>query len=323
MTSTREKYGTRTAAVFFPSLVSLLLLILFIVCSDTVKNAVGNSLRLSVASVIPSVFPSAMLSSVLAAVGGGELFGKLTGKPISRVFGTSDNAASAVLLGLLCGFPIGAVTAFELYRNRTLTEKELFLTVSVSSVPSPAFVISAVGGAMLGNKRLGILLYIIIIISNIISARLFSPKKEKCYIEYETNTEKKDFISAVVSAIPSAVSATLNVTAYIVFFSALCACITDITAFFDVSDTFTSVLHGFLEISGGCAEAASACGSLAFPTCAAFLGFSGVAVHFQIISATDGKIPLRKYFLFMLTRGLLCFLLAFAVISIPFDIYLQ
>ncbi len=322
MTSTREKYGTRTLAVFFPSLVSILLLILFIVCSDTVKNAVGNSLRLSVSSVIPSVFPSALLSSVLAAVGGGELFGELTGKPISRVFGASGNAASAVLLGMLCGFPIGAVTAFELYRNGTISEKELFLSVSVSSVPSPAFVIGAVGGAMLRNKKLGILLYLIIIISDIISAKLFSHKKEKSYIEYETTTQKKDFISAVVSAVPSAVSATLNVTAYIVFFSALCACITDITSFFDVSDTFTATLHGLLEISGGCAEASSL-GWFAFPMCAAFLGFSGVAVHFQIISATDGKIPLGKYFLFMLLRSLLCFLLALAVISIPFDIYLQ
>ena len=320
MTSTREKYGTRTAAVFFPSLVSLLLLVLFIVCSETVKNAVGNSLRLSVASVIPSVFPCALLSSVLAAVGGGELCGKLLGKPISRVFGTTNNAASAVLLGILCGFPIGAVTAFELFRSRTLTENELFLSVAVSSVPSPAFVISAVGGSMLESKRLGVLLYLIILLSNITAARLFSVKKEKDPTESKANTQKKDFMSAVVSSIPSAVSATLNVTAYIVFFSALCACITDITSFFGVSRIFTATLHGLLEISGGCAEAAGYGGCLALPLCAAFLGFSGISVHFQIISATDGKIPLGKYVLFMLLRGLLCFLLSLAVISLPFDI---
>ena len=321
MTSTHEKYASRTAAVFFPSLVSLLLLVLFIVCSDTVKNAVASSLRLSVASVIPSVFPCALLSAMLAAVGGGELFGRLLGKPVSHIFGTPRGAASAVLLGVLCGFPIGAVTAFELYRNRALTEKELFLTVSVSSLPSPAFVISAVGGAMLGSKNLGIILYLTVIISNIICAKIFSQKKEQYAPVNEKSTPKKEFISAVVSSVPSAVSATLNVTAYIVFFSALCACITDITSFFELSDVLTSTLHGILEISGGCSETALSCGELAFPMCAAFIGFSGVSVHFQIISATDGKIPLGKYFIFMLLRAALCFLIALAVISTPFRIY--
>ena len=321
MTSVHEKYGTRTTAVFFPSLVALLLLVLFIVCSDTVKNAVTDSLRLSVASVVPSVFPCALLSSILASVGGGEIFGKILGKPLLRIFKTSENAASAVLLGLLCGFPIGAVTAFELFKNKALTEKELFLAVSVSSVPSPAFVIGAVGGAMLGGRSLGLILYITVILSNVITARLFSFKKPTAYERPSEKAPKKPFISAVVSSVPSAVSATLNVTAYIVFFSALCACISDITAFFDVPPVFGSMLHGFLEISGGCAESASLPFCLALPLCALFLGFSGISVHFQIISATDGKIPLGKYFLFMLLRGILCCLLSLAVISSPFDIY--
>ena len=168
--------------------------------------------------------------------------------------------------------------------------------MSASSVPSPAFVISAVGEAMLGNKKLGIVLFLIIIMSDVVVSRLFSSKKEKTHTENTTDPPKKDLISAVVASVPSAVSATLNVTAYIVFFSALCSCITDITAFFDLPAIFNTTLHGLFEISGGCTKATSLDG-FALPLCAALLGFSGTAVHFQIISVTDGKIPLVKYFL--------------------------
>ena len=321
MTSHHEKTNARTASVFFISVVAVLLIILFTVCSDTVRIVVTDSLALSATSVIPSVFPCAFLSSVLASVGGGDVLAKLFGAPLSRLLKISKGSAAAVISGLLCGFPIGAVTAFELYKNNAISKDELFSAVAVSSVPSPAFVIGAVGGAMLGNKKHGVLLYFAVLLSNFICAHIFFRKNEKeTSFRKNVNISEKCLVSSVVSSVPSAVFATLSVTAYILFFSALCACLSDIAVFFGVSDVIIATLHGFLEMSGGCAEAVSVFDN-ALPLCSAFLSFSGMSVHFQIMSSTDSSLPLGKYFLFMTVRALIAFIVIFSVVSIPFRIY--
>ena len=66
-------------------------------------------------------------------------------KAISFIFGTSENGSFAVLLGLVCGFPIGAKSALRLYGESRISHTELCHIMSFCNIPSPAFVCGAVG----------------------------------------------------------------------------------------------------------------------------------------------------------------------------------
>ena len=59
-----------------------------------------------------------LISSLMLEGGGLRIIAGLFGKPLGKVFGTSQNGAFAVLCGFLCGYPMGAkVTADLTFRE--------------------------------------------------------------------------------------------------------------------------------------------------------------------------------------------------------------
>lgn len=56
------------------------------------------------------------------------------------VFGISPAGAYAVLVGMLCGYPMGAKTTSDLYENGQITKKEAEYLLTFVNQPSPVFV---------------------------------------------------------------------------------------------------------------------------------------------------------------------------------------
>jgi nucleoside recognition membrane protein YjiH len=99
-------------------IVSFLCLFLLLRQSDTVISYMNRGLLLCVRTVIPSLFPFMVLSEWMVATGCGCLLGRLCEKPMRRLFGISGAGACALVMGLICGFPIGTKTAVSLCRNK-------------------------------------------------------------------------------------------------------------------------------------------------------------------------------------------------------------
>lgn len=69
-------------------------------------------------------------------------------------------ASSALLLGLVGGYPIGAQTAAGLYRDRLLTREEAQRLLTFCNNANPVFLISVLGAGVFGSVRVGVWLWL-------------------------------------------------------------------------------------------------------------------------------------------------------------------
>ena len=67
-------------------------------------------------------------------------------------FGLSPAGAYVLILGLLCGYPMGAKLAHDLYINQQISRREGEYLLTFSCNASPAFIISYLSGILLKNK---------------------------------------------------------------------------------------------------------------------------------------------------------------------------
>ena len=289
---------------------ALLILLFALLIGLFIKNAafaaehVRRALLLCAQTVIPSIFPCTVISGIFVALGGGKVVGELLQAPARALFGISGTGASVLLLGWFCGFPVGAVTGAELVRRGELGEDELSRLMLFANIPSPAFVISAVGESMLGDKSAGIALYLTLIsvavLTGIIQRFVYGSNAQKAGKASEIISTENPIVSSLCS---SGISM-LNLCSNIVFFSVITEITLSIFSF--SSPFFPALLHGIFELSGGCAAASTLDITLALPLCAFILGWSGFGVHFQIISACGHQKNLPAYFFVKLLQGIVC-----------------
>ncbi len=303
-----EKSKRRAAPLIF-GLFSLLLFILMLISSEVAIEYMKKGLKLCVATVIPSLFPFMIVSELVASSGVGVSLSKIFAKPMRLLFNVSEGGASTYILGALCGFPIGAKTAVSMYDRGLMTKAELERLLTFCNNPGSAFVISAVGVSLLGDESTGIMLYICVIISSLMIgfAGKFLFRGEpvpytKTAIRYSCD------VKTITDAVQSSAVSMLGICAYVVFFSVLVGCIGAILSHFSVPCEIVAIISGFFEISSGMGAAVDVSnGYLSIILCALFAGWSGLSVHFQIISVCSGRgINFKPYIIAKAAQGVIC-----------------
>jgi len=304
--------GTQLRAgqwVFFG--LSICCLALILCHSDTAISYMEQGLTLCAKTVIPSLFPFMVLSELLVASGGGEVLGKLCAVPVKRIFGISGASVCALMMGLVCGFPVGTKTAVSLCWRGLISEKELSRLICFCNIPSSAFLINAVGASLFGSRRFGLLLYIICLLSAILTAVLLR-------LLFPLSDTKSDSASPVIPsgmtvfthAVTAAAMAMLYVCAYVVFFSALIGTLGHLLHTWGADRTITAFLFGIFELSGGVMQASAIPNRrLGQLLTAALCGWSGISVHLQILSLCDDfstPFSFRPYIWCKLLQGGLC-----------------
>ena len=119
---------------------------------------------------------------------------------------------------------------------------------------------------------------------------------------------KKDAIKAVTDAIQSSALSMLSVCAYVVFFSAFVGCIGAYLSRFSPPEELIATIFGFFELSSGVGAAANLSGRISSVLlCALFLGWSGVSVHFQVMSVSSNRgLSFKPYIIAKAAQGVLC-----------------
>ena len=286
--------------------------LLLLARSDTAIEYMKKGLKLCSEKVIPSLFPFMVISELLVKSGVGRRLGALFGKPFRWLFGVSESTACAFTLGLLCGFPIGASTLCSMVEQGEIGESEAVSAMTFCNNPGSAFVINAVGVSLFGSRRVGLVLYLSVILSAItvgVAVRLMRKNKKSLSRERALCVlrMRKSGTELFTSAVSNSAVSMLTVCAYVTFFSSLLGCLGVILEHFSVTGTAFAAIFGFFEISGGVGMAAEiADGRVAVMLAAAILGWSGLSVHLQISSVCKGRIDLRPYFLAKLAQSLLC-----------------
>ena len=82
------------------------------------------------------------------------------------LFGVGEAGAAAFILGIVSGYPLGAVTAGQLYESNYLTKTEAERLCAFCNNSGPLFIIGSVGAAIYGNAGIGIMLYLFHILAS-------------------------------------------------------------------------------------------------------------------------------------------------------------
>ena len=275
-----------------------------------VRQAVGEGLALCTGSVIPALFPFLCLSSLLMALGFGELAaGPLGG--LMGLYGLDGSASSALLLGLVGGYPVGARTAAELVEQGSLTKEEGERLLSFCNNASPAFVINVLGVGVFGSVRVGVWLWLIHLLSALLAGLLVGRpgrggRRPASAGQRYLPVRAVHLPSALVGAVRSAMPAMAGVCAFVVF------CYVMALPLRRLPGLPGTVLTGLVELFS-----ASVClppDPVGFVLAAGLAGWGGVSVHCQTLAVLgDSGLSAGRYLKGKAVQGLASAVLAAAL----------
>ena len=198
-------------------------LVLFLAEAGFVRAAAAEALSLCARSVIPALFPFLVVSSLLLSLGLGELLSPMLAGLMEPLFRVDGVGSSALLLGLVGGYPIGAKTAADLYRGGRLSRPEAERLLAFCNNSNPVFLISVLGVGVFGSVRAGVWLWLIHLLSSLLTGLLFrnhgGPARRQA-----GGTAAFQVVSlsaAFVAAVRESLSGMLSVCAFVTFFYVL------------------------------------------------------------------------------------------------------
>lgn len=296
----------RWKTVRLPMIFCLLFSILLLRDPKLASQGFQSGMRLCVQTVLPALFPFFVVCELLLAC---PLQGALL-RCLAHILGMEhEKAALAVLLSWVGGYAVCARLTSQLSRKGMLTRRDEDLLLVLGCCSSPGFVIGCVGGLLLGNIRLGILLYALQIAANLLSAvlclpllssRETAPSASRCT---QTTLSKG---GSFPQALNSAVNSCLQVCGCVIFFRIVGAVIDPILPAHPLGKP---ILSSILEISAGCFDFAAEGGQIALYGCCFCLSGLGLSVWAQMSLLLQGAGSLR-----LLAVSRVFHLLAFAIL---------
>ena len=276
--------------------VVIIVFVLFFIETEAVIEHVKKGMSLCARNVIPALFPFTVLSAVIVDLGFSDLVARSPLKLLGRVFGTGGAGATVPVMGALCGFPIGAMTAVRLFRRGDITKDEVSRLMLFSNNPSPAFLLGTIGSSFWSCRRFGALLYVLQLLSAMLIAALctlFWGGKHGESIKKKDSTNVARVSDIFVRAISDSAISTLNICSLILFFAALVGVLGTVLDNFPSFRELKVLVYGFLEMSGAASEARGIGGETGMIITALICGWSGLSVHFQIFSICR-EVGIRK-----------------------------
>ena len=266
------------------------LLIWFLADAGEVRAAAAAGLALCGRSVIPALFPFMAASTMLVSLGFGEWAApRLAG--LMSLYRLPGPAGSALLLGLVGGYPIGARTAAELHKKGLLTVDEAERLLGFCSNSNPVFLLSVLGGGVFGSPRIGVYLWLIHVLSALLAGFFFrgsSKSTGRQALPRAVPCQPPSLSTAFVEGVKSACGSMLYVCGFVLFFYVLAS---PLTSF---GGSLGAGLVGALELfSVTPLLTADRLGFILASVCA---GWGGVSILCQTAAVLEGSgLRLRTY----------------------------
>ncbi len=272
-------------------------------------SAVGSSLNLCGKAIIPSLFPFIFCGNLLISLGLPRITGRILSPYTTKLFGISGGSTVALILGLLCGYPMGAVCVKALYENGEISKNEAERLISYSNNAGPVFVISVVGVSYLSSYKTGVLLYLIHISTSLLYGFIlkYYRKENSSRYLYPSRDEKCDYILDLGNSITESIETIFKICGFIIVFSVITSAIPD--------NIFKPYITAFLEISAGIKEICVKQNTFTLPLVSAFLSFSGISVLAQVLAVTKG-LSLKHYIWGKIIQSIISFLLTYVFIRV-------
>ncbi len=298
----------------FGIVASVFLIALLLKNSNLATQEVASALKMCASLLIPSLFPLTVASQIATETGAIDFVTRKFRAPIAKLFGLNKEAVSPFFLGLIGGYTSSLGSATALYRNGKISKRDCESIIAISNMPSIAFLCGFVGGGLFKSSTVGWILWGITVLSSVILGiinRFLFKNKSDSPIAATALQNKKSFSKILVDAIGHSAHSMLIICACVVFFSVLIAVLRFSIEGLSLPNEARVLLLGSLEITKGVTLCyALEKESLRAVLCAFFIGWSGLCVHFQVISLCDeADLSFRRYFLFKALQGIICALM--------------
>lgn len=291
---------------------ALCALLEMILAPQQMIDSARYALRLCAELIIPSLFPFFVVSGLLNRLGfSARLAGRLS-RPAARLYGISGAGATALFMGLIGGYPLGAAYIADMRRQGLISAEEGERLMGFCNNSGPAFLIGSIGAGVFGSARLGLGLYIIHILSALITGLFFRGSgRYKAQLPHLPESRG----SALIDSVRQAAQSILSVCGFIVCFCVIIG-LMDTGGYFSLFAGRLAALtglelHAARALLSGVLELGSGIGAMRglspspvnLAIAAGIVGWGGVSVHFQtyaVLAESDIKGDLH------LTGRLIC-----------------
>ncbi len=267
--------------------------VIIIASSEQARNGAAKGLALAENTIIPSLLPLLIIFFIIMKSSAKDIIAKYFGFISTYIFNLPQVTFPAIFFGLIGGYPTGVLLTDELLSNGEIDEKQARRMIRFNFCGGCGFIITAVGSAVLGSIKIGMILFASNVLSSLTIGIILSFTEKRNNQPFYSFSEDKDFGDVLISATESSVRSVLNITAFIILFS-----------------TLNNIVHlpqsiaPFIEITNGI------CGGSAFPVSqiSAYLSFGGICIHFQLLSSIlKAKMKYADFLFFRIFGALLSY----------------
>lgn len=319
------------------TIIVICFIISLLIFSNNNFIAAQDGLALWAKSVLPTLFPFFVATEILCQTNFTYTLGKLFNRFMRPIFNVPGESFSAILLGTISGYPVGAKVVVNLKNQKLISKNEAERLIAFTNNSGPLFILGTVGTVMLGEKRLGIILLISHILASLLVGYFFRFwKKEKLEVSFKevkfnsslAPIKVSDIGEVLGNAIKKSISSILSVGGFIVLFSVILSILENSGVFNIISsllytfgipkDVSVSTITGIIEMTNGLSLISILYDVLPMLTLliiSFILGFGGLSVLFQVYSIISKEnISIKPYIYGKLLQGI--FSLVFTYILI-------
>lgn len=260
-------------------LIALGAMVLLIVDSQLMIQSAAEGIRICLTTVIPSLFPLFVLSLFATNNLPGEQLRIL--RPIMRLCNIPEGGEHVLLLGLIGGYPVGAMTVSEAYERKMIVKGTAQRLLGFCNNAGPAFIFGIVG-PLFTNASVCWILWGIHLLSAIITGILLPGRTYVPAIKYTSKPV------GLATTLERSIRSLAVVCGWVVMFRILIKLFHDKIGW-RLPELANTVIAGIMELSNGCiALKTEPKEAIAFILASGMLSFGGVCVFLQTVSVVNG-----------------------------------
>lgn len=275
----KKTYQRLTIIIFL-----LVLLTLYTVNSSLIIKSILEYTKLFITRLFPTNFIFFVLSTILIDQGLIEL--------INNKLKLDGSVFYVTIMSILSGIPSGSKYTKDLLEKGIIEEKTANYLLSFTHFPNPMFVLNTV--TTLINSKIALKILITLILSNLIIAFIFKPKKKEVY--KANSSISNDFSSSLAKAILDAIKVIIIIYGTSVFFYLITVIINKyltLTVFSHV------ILNGVFDLTKGLFSTILISNELLRSLLIIiFFAFGSLSIHIQIKSIiSNTSLKYKKFIL--------------------------
>ena len=252
----------------------LYMMISIIIKPSTFIAEVQNVIHLCVTVIIPSLLPFCLFSNMLQA----SLYQSKRNalKFLEKVLKLPNGAGIVYILGILGGYPVGAMCVQKLIYDQKITPKQAQKLFAISNCCGPAFIFGVVAGVF-HSSILAVIVWFILLLSSGITANIFVNES------IQSLSYKKAFKFDLSEIISRTTKSMVQICAMILLVKLII-----LAAPFSVqsltSSEQTAIIIGTIELLSGILECVNIQNiALRFVTVTTLLSLGGLSVFLQTL----------------------------------------